>query len=196
MRGRPKGLRYDRYIYFVAQGFSPAKIFVTFITTMELHNKKPQLPKRPRLKSFPYKGPFAYFLTMCTCRQLPHFRDKGIVEMALSTLKETATKYRFDVYAYCFMPNHLHLLLVGASGLSDLKGFVKAFKQKSSYRYKQKHGRKLWQPSFYDRTLRKEESLKEAALYIFNNPVRRNLVQDFRTYPFLGSMVFDINSAM
>jgi putative transposase len=163
---------------------------------MELHNKKPLFPKRPRLKSFPYKGSFAYSLTMCTCRQLLHFKDKDTVKMALSTLKETATEYNFEVYAYCFMPDHLHLLLVGTSGSSDLKGFVKAFKQRSSFRYKQKYGRKLWQPSFYDRTLRKEELLKDAVLYIFNNPVRKNLVRDFRRYPFLGSMVFDINSVM
>jgi len=37
-----------------------------------------------------------------------------------------------------------------------------------------------------------EESVIETVRYIFNNPVRKGLVKEFKEYPFLGSMVFDI----
>ncbi len=45
---------------------------------------------------------------------------------------------------------------------------------------------KLWQKSFYDHVIRKEEDLNSIAGYIFNNPVRKELVENYEDYPFLG----------
>jgi len=49
--------------------------------------------------------------------------------------------------------------------------------------------RNSWQKSFYEHILRKEELLDKVALYIWNNPVRKNIVEDFRKYPYSGSLV-------
>jgi hypothetical protein len=40
--------------------------------------------------------------------------------------------------------------------------------------------------------LRKEEDAMNVARYIFNNPVRKELVDDFRKYKSLGSFEFDL----
>jgi putative transposase len=90
------------------------------------------------------------------------------------------------------MPDHLHLLLAGEEN-SSLKDFMKIFKQRSGFYFKQRYNAPLWQPSYYDHVSRKEESLEEVARYIFENPVRKGLVDDWREYPLLGSMVFDLN---
>ena len=58
--------------------------------------------------------------------------------------------------------------------------------------FKKKYEEKLWHLSYYDRILRKEESLRDVAIYIFNNPVRKELVENFIDYKFLGSFVFDV----
>ncbi len=47
---------------------------------------------------------------------------------------------------------------------------------------------KVWQRSFFDHALRDEESLEAVARYIVSNPVRAGLVEDWRDYPFVGSM--------
>ena len=47
--------------------------------------------------------------------------------------------------------------------------------------------RRLWQESFYDHALRKEESLRRVAGYIWDNPVRAGLVEDPLDYPWSGS---------
>ncbi|HJZ04900.1 MAG TPA: hypothetical protein VI935_09660 [Thermodesulfobacteriota bacterium] len=57
---------------------------------------------------------------------------------------------------------------------------------------RKKQGFNLWQKSFYDHILRNEESVIETVRYIFNNPVRKGMVGEFKEYPFFGSMVFDI----
>ena len=55
----------------------------------------------------------------------------------------------------------------------DLVDFIKRFKgTMTSQARKLEEGRKLWQQSFYDHALRREESVRDVARYIWNNPVR------------------------
>jgi REP element-mobilizing transposase RayT len=89
------------------------------------------------------------------------------------------------------MPDHLHILLVGDEK-SSLHKFMKTFKQESSLAFRRAHAGPLWQRSYYDHVLRKEENLEEVALYILNNPVRKRLVDDYKGYAFAGSFMFNI----
>ena len=154
--------------------------------------ERQKYPIRPRIKYFSYKGYFAYFLTICTDSKKQIFITNGVVELVLNHLKEASNKFGFQIYAYCFMPDHLHILVVANKEKASLTNFLKIFKQKSGYHFKQKYRRKLWQPSFYDHVLRKKESLNSIAEYIFFNPVRKGLVEDFKGYPYLGSLMFEL----
>ena len=53
--------------------------------------------------------------------------------------------------------------------------------------------RQLWQRSFYDPGLRKDEDLIKVAEYIVSNPVRKGLVEDWKAYPFKGSTIYDFD---
>jgi len=97
----------------------------------------------------------------------------------------------YTILAYCFMPDHLHCLLSGDSQ-NNLVKFAQRFKQLSGFHFKQQYEKPLWERSFYDHILRKTENIKEVALYILNNPVRKGLVEDYHDYPYLGSDVFEI----
>ena len=142
-----------------------------------------------RLKNFGYTGNYAYLVTCCTNMRKSFFQDKNLVENIMKVLEETSRKFAFGVYAYCFMPDHLHILIIGSEN-SSLHGFMKIFKQKSSFFFKKFSKDILWQRSYHDHVLRKEEALIDIALYIFNNPVRKGLVRDYKDYPYLGSFIF------
>ena len=144
----------------------------------------------PRLRSFDYAGSYAYFITCSTEQGKHYFKHKNIVDSLLPALEETSRRAGFRVYAYCFMPDHLHLLIVGKED-SSLPKFMKLFKQRSGVAFKKAYGDSLWQRSYYDHILRKEEALQDVALYIFNNPVRKGLVDSYEDYPLLGSFVPD-----
>jgi putative transposase len=88
------------------------------------------------------------------------------------------------------MPDHLHLLLEGNETLY-LPGFMKLFKQKSSFSIKKQYDCILWKRGYYDHVLREEESYNEVTAYIWNNPVRRGLVDDFTKYRLSGSFVLE-----
>ncbi len=148
--------------------------------------------KRIRLKDFSYKGFYRYFITIVSNRKIPVFRNRKITRKIIFILKKISEKYKFLIWAYCFMPEHLHLLIEGQREDSDMKKFISMFKQKSSYVHKEKTDKRLWQQNYYEHILRKNEDAKNVAKYILENPVRRGLTEKFVDYPFLGSFVFDI----
>jgi putative transposase len=151
-------------------------------------DKSNPFPKRPRLKDFDYIGTYAYFITILTKDHTTYFKEAKVVEGVGNILNETAVSEKFKVLTYCFMPDHLHLLVVGEDDQSNLKKFANLFKQKSGYWFKKNYNQNLWHLSYYDHILRKEESIEEVAEYILGNPVRKGLVFDLREYPFSGSV--------
>jgi putative transposase len=152
------------------------------------------LPKRknaPRLPGYDYCGPNIYFVTCTTHLRKPIFLNKRTVDTVIPVINDVSERMGFDILVFCFMPDHLHLLLGGQQN-SDLRGHVKAFKQASAYSFKREFNETLWQRSYYEHVLRREETVEDIARYILNNPVRAGLVEDFRQYPYSGSSLFDI----
>ena len=98
-----------------------------------MQKEKPKYPKRPRIGYFSYEGHYSYFITICTNSKREVFVSSEAVNLVLDYLKMAASQCNFQVYTYCFMPDHLHLLIVADNEKSDLKEFLRIFKQKSSY---------------------------------------------------------------
>ena len=147
------------------------------------------LPSRkavPRLRNFSYRGFHAYSLTLSTHQRQHQFTAPDTVEPLRDLLLSTAAAHGFRVWAFCFMPDHLHTLLQRDRADASLPAFLRNFKQRSSYVFRQGHGKTLWQRSYYDRVLRKDEDIRAVSRYIFENPVRKGVVKEFTSYPFSG----------
>jgi putative transposase len=85
------------------------------------------------------------------------------------------------------MPDHLHLLLQD----KDIIGFVRVLKGRLTPEgCRLRPGQVLWQRSFFDHALRKEESLNDVARYIWENPVRAGIVDCASEYEWSGSLVW------
>ena len=145
-----------------------------------------------RLPDFDYCGPFTYFVTCSTYKREQYFLVRRPVHMLLNLMRETGLTYGFTESVYCFMPDHLHMLLEGKQD-SKLQDYMKIFKQTSALSFKREFNKILWQRSYYERILRRDENLENVALYILNNPVRAGIVDDFIKYPYLGSSTFDLD---
>jgi len=150
--------------------------------------------KRNRLGARAYQGRAAYFLTICTEGRRKLLGDSKLVDGLLGVLREKCAVCFFDVYAYCFMPDHLHLILMGQREAADLAAVVKAFKGAGTAVARQKGVRNLWEKSFYDHVLRSGEGIDEAARYVFMNPVRAGLARRMEDWPYSGSLVFEWRS--
>jgi REP element-mobilizing transposase RayT len=75
------------------------------------------------------------------------------------------------------MPDHLHGLLEAPADES-LQDFVKLFEQVSGFGIKHLTGKLVWQVSYYDRILRKEDAIVDVAAYIWDNTVKHGLATD------------------
>ena len=147
--------------------------------------------KRNRLEVEAYRGRRAYFLTLCVRDRKRVFDDHELVNALLGVLGKTCAAHSFVVYADCFMPDHLHLILVAEGATSELRRMVRAFKGAGAALARKRGVSSLWQKGYYDHVLRSGESLDQAAWYVFLNPIRAGLAKTLHAWPFSGSFVFE-----
>ena len=148
------------------------------------------------LRSFDYIGLHRYFLTFCTHDRQKHFVDRSRVDAALVQILRAGGDERFAIVAYCFMPDHLHLLVEACSDSSDCLRFIKRAKQFSAFYYARKFGQRLWQRYGFERTLMEEDATLPVARYILENPVRARLVEKPEEYPFSGSTTHTLSDVL
>jgi putative transposase len=144
------------------------------------------------LKTFTYLGLHRYSLTFCTDRRRHLFTTAAVVDLVLSHISRAATENGFAVVAYCFMPDHLHLLVEGQSDGSDCKRFITRAKQYSGFYYSKALRSALWQRYGFEHVLRDEEITPVVAKYILENPIRAGMVRRVEDYPFVGSLVYPL----
>lgn len=132
------------------------------------------------------------FLTICTEGKTPSFQNDALTRAFIDQLKTDAELNSVPVFAYCFMPDHVHLVIAPGTE-KDIVEFVGEYKGRTT-RIAWKYGvqGKFWQTSFHDHFLRKEEDVRDTVKYVLNNPVRKGLVSEWREYPYSGSLVYEL----
>jgi putative transposase len=133
-----------------------------------------------------------YSITCCTFRRIKWFANEAVIEGARSQLLRTMAEKRFAVTAYCFMEDHVHLLLEGQTDDSALRAAVQRWKQASGYAHRRAYTVPLWQTGYYDHILRDDADVLAAAAYIVANPLRAKLVRSILDYPYIGSDTFTL----
>jgi putative transposase len=153
--------------------------------------------ERPEhLKTFDYIGLHQYFLTFCTHERARLFVKADVVELVRTQIERACADYRVAVIAYCFMPDHAHLLVEGQAEDSDCRQFISRAKQYSGFHYRAKYGRRLWQRYGFEHVLRNEEAAVSVARYILENPLRGRLVERVDDYAFSGSSAYTVEQVM
>jgi REP-associated tyrosine transposase len=148
------------------------------------------------LRTFDYTGLHRYFLTFCTNNRQQLFTDRTSVDLVLRQILRAADDEGFAIVAYCFMPNHLHLLIEAKSDSSNCLRFITRAKQFSGFYYSKAYGKRLWQRYGYERTLRDDDVTLVVARYILENPVRAKVVANPNEYPFSGSTTHSLDEIL
>jgi len=104
-----------------------------------------------------------------------HLLRKAVAE----TMVEALTHFqgdRYELLAWCVMPNHVHVMLKPIEGwtLSDILHTWKLRTAKVINAIIGSQG-KFWQEESYDHLVRDEEDLRHAARYTWNNPEKAGL---------------------
>jgi len=137
----------------------------------------------------------AHELTFSCFRKRPFLskdRTRGYLVEAIAATKH---KCRFDLWAYVFMPEHVHLLICPRDDVYSISAILRSIKQPVSRRamiYLRKQNPqglvwmatgqaeipyRFWQAGGgYDRNMTSVDAIVNAAKYIHANPARRGLV--------------------
>lgn len=131
-----------------------------------------------------HRGAHRYSLTFGTYRDSRPFVDADLVTTLLTQICHAARQQRFDLLAYCFLPDQLHLIVEPQSETGDLLSFVNSWKQKAGFYYASRTGTPLWQPGIRDCRLLPGESGDEQIEQMLAHPVRAGLARVIGEYPF------------
>ena len=149
----------------------------------------------PRLPEEDYIGRRTVAFTACLKGRSTYFVDLDSIGPHVSILESVVTDYRAAVPIYCFMPDHLHVLLMGLEDDSNLIQAFRKFKLKSGIAL-QRYTEVRWQHRFYDHVVRVSEDWRHQSTYIAMNPVRAGLVEDCFDYPLLGTIGCDLQDVI
>ena len=124
-----------------------------------------------------------YLLTTVVLARQPVFLDWSLGRHVVTELRRAQASGRVTSLAWVLMPDHLHWLIELHS--SSLANVIREVKSRSARSFNRHTGRAgpLWQASFHDRALRREENVVAAARYVVANPLRAGLVERLGDYP-------------
>jgi len=109
----------------------------------------------------------------------PVFFDDQDRTIYLELLHHFTRKFQVDLWAYCLMTNHVHLLAVPQAEEAMALGIGRT-NQVYTRHINRKYLRsgRLWQNRFYSCIVDTDEHLWSVARYIENNPVKAGLVSE------------------
>lgn len=95
----------------------------------------------------------------------------------LEILRHYKKRYNFKLYAYCLMPNHIHLILE-AKRPSDLAKIMQGLTLSYTVWFNKKYKKvgHLWQGRFKSMVIQKDRYLINCLQYIELNPVRAEII--------------------
>lgn len=124
----------------------------------------------------------AYHIILRGINRQTVFYDNEDKEVFLNRLKVAKEKFRFSVYAFCFMGNHIHLVLrekeigIGKIMQQILSSYI--------FWYNSKYERigNLFQDRFKSEAIKDDSYLLCAVRYVHQNPVKAKLVESVEEY--------------
>jgi len=116
-------------------------------------------------------------------RRQETFLGEGDYKEYLDLMAEWCTRYHVEIWAYCLMPNHVHLIAVPEEKEALAKAIGEAHRRYTRFiNFREGWRGYLWQGRFASYPM-DEVYLVAAAKYIELNPVRAKLVQRPEEYP-------------
>ncbi len=125
-----------------------------------------------------------YFITTVTHNRRKIFNDFNSARIVINSMRRLHECEYIQSLSWVVMPDHLHWLiqLSGEHTLAEVVKRLKAQSSRSINQYLSSEGT-IWQRSYFDRSLRKEEDIKDVSRYIVANPLRAGLVKEIGDYP-------------
>jgi putative transposase len=138
-----------------------------------------------------------YFFTVVTANRAPLFRDGWARYFLGRAMRQENERRPFETLAIVLLPDHLHALWSLPPGDKDYSQRWQAIKAHFSFEwlefsgeeasvsegYARQRRRGVWQPRFFEHTIRDEGDLYAHADYLHYNPVKHGLARCPKDWP-------------
>lgn len=108
--------------------------------------------------------------------------DEGDYRKFLEIVEEASTEYAFEIYSFCLMPNHYHLLVETKE--ENLSRFMQKIGSRYTVYFNKKYDRvgPLWQSRFKAYFVYTERYLYTLVRYIEFNPIKAEITREIGAY--------------
>jgi putative transposase len=130
--------------------------------------------------------PRSYLVTFCVKDRQPVFSERRNAHSACHAILRCRTQNLYHLYAYCVMPDHVHLAIRLADKGMHISRVVGVLKSAILYDVRQWVIGFRWQRGFHDRLVRKGDVSTDIIRYVLQNPMRAGLVRADEQYPYAG----------
>jgi REP element-mobilizing transposase RayT len=144
-----------------------------------------ELPQRKRL---PHDVPLwvdpsreVYFITVnCQPKARNQLAHPAVAQAIFETVAFRNAQHLWFVHLFLIMPDHVHALMSFPPSGKPMRMVISQWKEWTA-----KQLGIEWQQDFFEHRLRREESRREKADYILENPVRAKLVERPEQWPWV-----------
>lgn len=131
------------------------------------------------------------YFTAATEKRRPVLARHGRPAIVMAAIREAEESYSCATIAYCVMPDHLHLLACVSADGGNVRKFFEHLELLSGHRLAQTGvPAPVWQRSYFDRHLRKKDSIEKVVAYILDNPVVAGLCDSRDEWSWMASLGF------
>lgn len=124
------------------------------------------IPRSPRIKS----GTKVYHVILRGINKQDIFLDQQDFRKFLKEIKRTKNIYKYNLYSYILMPNHVHFIIYDLN--ENLSNIIKSLTIAYSHYFNQKYERSghLFENRYKSKIIEEESYLKNLLRYIHKNP--------------------------
>ncbi|MFW5733142.1 MAG: REP-associated tyrosine transposase [Planctomycetota bacterium] len=143
-----------------------------------------------------YHGEY-FFLTVVTASRRPLFEDEANRNILSIALRKTLAERPFEITAIVLLPDHLHMIWRMPEDDSDYSTRLSIIKDRFTRSYlaaggteasvspgkRMKRHRGVWQPKFWEHTIKDARDFHMHVDYVHLNPVKHGWVKSPRDWP-------------
>ena len=139
-----------------------------------------------------YEGGLRFIVT-AACYEHAHIIGRSFERMAEceTEVLQICRRCAAEVYAWCILPNHYHLLLQ-TTCIKELRNQLGLLHGRSSFRWNiedDQRGRKVWHNCF-ERPMKSERHFRVSLNYIHHNPVHHGYVKRWEDWVFSSASLY------
>ena len=133
------------------------------------------MPRSPRAKSFTN----TYHIIIRGINRQDIFLDNQDFKKMLKEIKKIKEKYKYNLYAYVLMPNHIHLMINSQN--EDVSKVVQSLNIRYTQYFNSKYERigHLFQDRFRSKAVEDEGYFRDLVRYIHKNPQNAGLKDEY-----------------